>query len=207
LETHLPNLGSVTYGAVFLSVLAEYIGVPIPSSAVLILAGALAAEGHLNLSVVFLMALVAATLGDGLWFIVGRLRGEIFIKGYCALSLGSRDCVRRTKELFLRFPRMSLLLGKFVPALSTFVVPIAGYLGTGYAEFLRYDTGGIFLWASSMIAIGYGSEEWIRTYTGSVAHSKWLILSVLVVLLVCFYAIKLWRLRKYGQAEIVGEAE
>ena len=130
------------------------------------------------------------------------MRGEIFIKGYCKLSLGSRDCVQRTKELFLRHPRASLLLGKFVPGLSTFVVPVAGFSGTGYAEFLRYDSGGIFLWALTMIAIGYGSGEWIRTYAESAGHSRWLLLAVVVTILGCFYGIKLWRLKKFGPAEI-----
>ncbi len=195
--------GSVTYGAVFLTVLAEYVGIPIPSSMVLVLSGTIAARGQLNPSAVVAIAFVAASLGDSLWFVIGRMRGEIFIKGYCKLSLGSRDCVRRTKDLFLRFPRTSLLLGKFVPGVSTFVVPVAGFSGTHYGEFLRFDSGGIFLWASSMIAIGYGSGEWIHNNIVMGAYRlKLSVLAVLIGILVCFYAVKLWRLNKFGGAEV-----
>jgi membrane protein DedA with SNARE-associated domain len=194
--------GSVTYGAVFVTVLAEFLGVPIPSSMVLIVSGALAARGHLSFSAVVILAFVAATIGDSLWFVIGRLRAEIFIKGYCKLSLGSRDCVRRTKELFLRFPRMSLLVGKFVPGVSTFVVPVAGFSGTAYGSFLRYDAVGIFLWASSMSGIGYGAGEWIQTNAMDPERLKWSALALLIGILICFYAVKLWRRSKFGTAAV-----
>lgn len=206
METIVAEWGAVTYAAVFLTVLAEYVGIPVPSSMVLILSGALAARGQLNLGAVFTMAFAAATLGDSLWFVVGRMRGEIFIKGYCKLSLGSRDCVRRTKELFLRFPRTSLLLGKFVPGLSTFVVPVAGFSGTRYGEFFKYDTGGILLWAASMIAIGFGFGDWIQRHAADAAGAKWLVFAALIVLLIGFYAVKLWRINKFGRAAM-GEAQ
>ena len=203
METDILNLGSLTYGLLFLTVLAEYIGVPVPSSVVLVLSGAGASQGRLSPLIILLLAQVAATLGDILWFIVGRIKGEMFVRGYCKLSLGSRDCVRRTKDLFLHYPRTSLLLGKFVPGLSTFVVPVAGFSGTSYAEFLRYDSGGIFLWASTMIAIGYGAGEWIGNYTNSVKFPNGLLLTIVATALVCFYGIKLWRLKKFGRAELV----
>lgn len=198
----IPDWGSATYGAVFLTVLAEYAGLPIPSSIALIVSGAVAARGHLNLSAIFAIAFVAATLGDALWFYVGRVKGEFFLAGYCALSLGSRDCVRRTKELFLRFPRTSLLLGKFVPGLSTFVVPVAGVSGMRYAHFFRDDGIGIVLWAFLMIAAGYWSAEWIWAYVNSAKHAKRLLLAAAMVILICYYGIKLWRLKKFGRAEM-----
>jgi len=203
LETDILDLGSLTYGLLFLTVLAEYIGVPVPSSVVLVLSGSLASQGRLSPFIILLLAQAAATLGDVLWFIVGRIKGEMFVRGYCKLSLGSRDCVRRTKDLFLHYPRTSLLLGKFVPGLSTFVVPVAGFSGTSYGEFLRYDSGGIFLWATTMIAIGYGAGEWIGNYTNSVKFPNGLLLTIVVVTVTCFYGIKLWRLKKFGRAELV----
>ncbi len=185
-----------------MAVLAEYIGVPFPSSLLLILAGALSSEGHLNVLIVLSLALIAASVGDTIWFTLGRARGEIFLRGYCKLSLGSQDCVRRTKELFVRFRGVSLLVGKFVPALSTFVVPIAGSSGMRYVDFLRFDSAGIFLWATSMLAIGYWSGESINNFLGNVSDSRAALLVLSAVLLICFYAIKVWRLKRFGRAEI-----
>ncbi len=170
---------------------------------VLILSGALAFQGRLNLLTVFLLALVAASLGDAVWFVLGRMRGEMFVKGYCRLSLGSRDCVRRTREMFSRFPGTSLLLGKFVPGLSTFVVPVAGYSGMAYPRFIRDDSGGIVFWASSMIAIGYTCGEWILNLGRVAEQAKWPVLAAAAVIFTCYYGIKLWRLKKFGRADMV----
>lgn len=202
MEIILSDWGSVTYGAIFAAVLAEFLGVPIPSSMVLIVSGALAAQGALSLSTVAVLAFLAATIGDSAWFVIGKVRGEIFIRGFCKLSLGSQDCVRRTKGMFLRFPRMSLLLGKFVPGVSTFIVPVAGFSGTQYGEFVKYDSGGIFLWVTSMIAIGYGAGEWIQTNAMDTEPLKWSALAILIGILMIFYAVKLWRRSKFGTAEM-----
>ena len=184
-------------------IFAEYLGVPIPSSMVLIVSAALCAfQGRLNLLVVFILALVAASLGDAIWFAIGQMRGEMFIKGYCRLSLGSRDCVRRTREMFSHFPRTSLLLGKFIPGLSTFVVPVAGFSGMTYPHFLFDDSGGIALWAVSMIAIGYTCGEWIFSLGAKAEQVKWFLVAVMAVILTCYYGIKIVRLRKFGRAEM-----
>ena len=134
-----------------------------------------------------------------------KSQGEILLAGYCRWSLGSRDCVRRTKDLFLRFPRTSLLLGKFIPGLSAFVVPVAGLSGMRYPRFFRDDGGGIILWASLTVAIGYLWGEWISAYIKSVEHAKWLLVIAALAILISYYGIKLWRLKKFGRADI-GEA-
>ncbi len=198
----LPYFGPSAYGLIFLGVLAEYVGVPLPSSILLILAGSLSYEGHFNPLIVLFLGFVAASIGDTIWFTLGKVRGRIFLNGYCKLSLGSQDCVRRTKELFLRFPGTSLLVGKFVPGLSTFVVPIAGFSGMRYPDFLRFDGAGIFLWATSMLAIGYWSGESINTLLGNVRDSRVALLVLSALLLICFYAVKVWRLKRFGRAEI-----
>jgi membrane protein DedA with SNARE-associated domain len=185
-----------------MAVLAEYVGVPFPSFLLLILAGALSYEGHLNPLVVLLLTLVAASLGDTIWFTMGRVRGNIFLEGYCRLSLGSQDCVRRTKEFFQRFPRASLLVGKFMPGVSTFVIPVAGFSGMRYSDFLRFDSLGILLWGSSMLGIGYWSGQSIYTLLGNVRSAKPALLVFLALFLICFYTIKLLRLWRYGRAEI-----
>lgn len=204
MENTIPylDLDSSAYGFIFFGVLAEYVGVPLPSSILLILGGAFSYGGHFNPIVILFLAFVAASVGDAIWFTLGRARGEIFLRGYCKLSLGSQDCVRRTKELFLRFPAVSLLLGKFVPGLSTFVVPIAGFSGMRYSDFIRFDSAGIFLWATSMLAIGYVSGESINSFLGNVRDSRAPLLVLSALLLISFYTIKLWRLKRFGRADI-----
>jgi membrane protein DedA with SNARE-associated domain len=93
-------------------------------------------------------------------------------------------------------------VGKFVPGLSTFVIPIAGFSGMRYHDFLRFDSVGILLWATSMLAIGYWSGESINTLLGNVRDSRSALLLLSALFLICFYVIKLWRLKRFGRAEI-----
>jgi membrane protein DedA with SNARE-associated domain len=93
-------------------------------------------------------------------------------------------------------------LGKFVPGLSTFVVPVAGLSGMRYPHFFRDDGGGIALWAFLMIAIGYVWGEWIRARVESAEPAKWLLLAAGLPILISYYWIKLWRLKKYDRATI-----
>src|SRR5207253_425281 len=60
------------YLVVFGVVLLENLGLPVPGVAVLIVAGGLAGGGHLRLATVGLLGVVAALLGDLVWYGLGR---------------------------------------------------------------------------------------------------------------------------------------
>lgn len=202
MENNLAVLGSAAYGIVFFGVLAEYTGVPFPGSILLILAGALSYEGQLNGFAIFFLSFIAASMGDAVWFGIGRARGQIFLDGYCRLSLGSENCVKRTQDFFRRFPKASLLVGKFVPGLSAFVVPVAGFSGMGYRDFIRLDSGGIFLWVASLLTIGFWAGGSVDRLLANARGSRSVFLVFSAVFVICFYAMKFWRLKRFGRAEI-----
>lgn len=201
MESYLSYSGSSAYGIIFLGILAEYAGIPLPSSILLILAGAMSYDGSLNGFVILLLAFVAASMGDAIWFAVGRARGEVFLNGYCKLSFGSEHCVKRAKEFFLRFPQTSLLIGKFVPGLSTFVVPVAGFSGMGYRNFFWLDSGGIFLWVASLLSIGFWGGHSVDKVLANARESRLALLVFSALFLICFYTIN-WRLKRFGPAKI-----
>jgi len=72
----LPLLLRYGYLVVFGVVLLENLGLPVPGVAVLIVAGGLAGGGQLRLATVGLLAVVAALLGDLVWYGLGRWRGR-----------------------------------------------------------------------------------------------------------------------------------
>jgi membrane protein DedA with SNARE-associated domain len=104
--------------------------------------------------------------------------------------------------MFSRFPGTSLMLGKFVPGISTFVVPVAGFSGMAYPRFVWADGGGIILWATLFIGIGYLCGDWILSLKNDLEAAKWLILAAAMMLLIGYYGFKLWRLRRFGLAEV-----
>ncbi len=89
--------------AVFVNVLVDQIGLPVPAVPTLILAGALAMDGKLSASGLFISAVVACPIGDLGWFIAGRVYGNRVMKMLGRISLTPDSCVSQTQERFERW--------------------------------------------------------------------------------------------------------
>jgi membrane protein DedA with SNARE-associated domain len=63
------------YLVLFASVLAQQIGVPLPSIPFIVAAGALAHTGQLSFGAALFVAFSAAMIADLVWFEIGRRRG------------------------------------------------------------------------------------------------------------------------------------
>jgi len=86
---------------VFLTVLAEQVGLPIPAIPVLLAAGAVAGDGQAYLTVLTGISVIACLLGDMLWFELGRHRRRQALNLLCRISLEPDACVRKTETFFL----------------------------------------------------------------------------------------------------------
>lgn len=142
------------YLILFLWVLVEQIGVPVPSIPVLLTAGTLSATHKIHHSYALLAVLAACMVSDSMWYALGRRYGSSVLKLLCRLSLEASTCVSKTEGYFSRRGPATLLFSKFVPGLSTVAPPIAGQIGMPYGRFLLWDMAGSFLWAETFLLIG-----------------------------------------------------
>src|ERR1039457_2807651 len=171
------------YSFIFLAVFAENLGLPVPSYPVILLAAALAAQIHLRLPWIFLVCVLGALGGDGIWFQLGRLRGRPILRRLCSLSLSPDSCVHRTERTFQRYGIKSLLVAKFVPGLNTVAPPLAGMLKVAPMRFIAADLAGISLWAGSAIGVGWAFRtevEWVLEWMTAFGRAGVLILVVLL---------------------------
>jgi len=169
------------YSFIFLAVLAESLGLPIPSFPLILVAAAVAAPLHLRLPVIFIVCLVPALIGDGSWYWLGRLRGRPILRKLCSLSLSPDSCVHRTESFFQRYGVKSLFVAKFVPGLSAVAPPLAGMLKVPPLLFVTADLAGIALWAGSAMALGrlFRSEvEWAMEWLAAFGRTGALVLAV-----------------------------
>ena len=143
------------YWLVFGWVLAEQLGVPVPSLPLLLAVGAIAAAGGLNAWAAVALAVAASLLADGAWYELGRRRGSQVLRFLCRIALQPDSCVRRTEGTFEKHGASSLLLAKFVPGLNTAAPPMAGATKMPFARFALFDAGGALLWSGAAVASGY----------------------------------------------------
>jgi membrane protein DedA with SNARE-associated domain len=143
------------YSVVFASVLAQQIGLPVPAMVVLLAAGAVAGMGTLNFGACMAAAVIATVLGDLVWYILGRRYGSKFLGLLCRISLEPDSCVERTGNVYWKYGTLSLVFAKFVPGLSTVVMPLAGKFKLPASRFLLFDTLGAMLWTATYMAIGW----------------------------------------------------
>jgi membrane protein DedA with SNARE-associated domain/rhodanese-related sulfurtransferase len=136
------------------NVLADQIGLPVPAYPTLILAGAIAANGHLAAGPLFLLSVIACLLADCGWYFVGEIYGIRVLKLLCRISLEPDSCVSQTQSRFERWGINSLVIAKFVPGLAIIAPPLAGAMRIGWGKFIVLSTLSAAIWAGSAIAAG-----------------------------------------------------
>src|SRR5712692_989890 len=181
----------IQYGVplVFVNVLLEQLGIPVPAVPTLIVAGALSRENRMSSTHVLLASVAASLIADWIWFMLGRHYGYRILKTLCRISLSPDSCVRDTESKFERWGLKSLLIAKFVPGFSTVAPPLAGAAKRSTVAFLIYDGIGAVLWAGSAVAAGRAFHHAIERVLVALESLGWwavVIVAFAVFLLILF---------------------
>ena len=150
------------YLIVFVWVLTEQMGIPVPSTPLLIMAGTLTATRQIHLLPVVLAALLGSLIADSVWYVFGKRYGSAVVRLVCKLSLESSACVQKTELYFTKRGAAALLMAKFIPGLGSVAAPIAGQIGMDYGKFVVFDAGGILLWSLSVTLGGRFFGDMLR---------------------------------------------
>ena len=149
------------YGVIFLGMLLENAGLPLPGETLTLLGGYAAGSGQLQLGGVIAAAASGAVLGDNLGYWVGRRLGwpvMLRVGGW----LGQRpDQLERLRLRFLRRAGLSVFLGRFVAVLRVLAGPLAGAVAMPYRRFLLCNLAGALLWAGTMVSLAWLWGRWI----------------------------------------------
>jgi membrane protein DedA with SNARE-associated domain/rhodanese-related sulfurtransferase len=185
---------------VFLNVLVEQVGLPVPAVPTLVVAGAAAASGKLSAAAVFGMAVLACYIGDGLWFAGGRVYGRRVLSLLCRVSLSPDSCVRQSEYHFERWGKAVLIVSKFVPGLSAVAPPLAGAMRMGWPSFIVLNGVGIALWAGLPIAAGMLFSGQIERVVALLERYGAAALILLGAALAAYVAFKWWERRRFYRA-------
>ncbi len=143
---------------VWAAVLAGSLGIPVPSLAAVVFAGAVLAHSHGGLADAagyFAAGLAGAVIGDLVWFSAGVRYGGSVLGLLCRMSLSRDTCVTNTAAMFARRGVTILLFARFVPGLSVVSAPVAAASGVSLRRFLMYAETGASIWMICGLGIGY----------------------------------------------------
>ncbi|MFO0016081.1 MAG: DedA family protein [Synechococcaceae cyanobacterium] len=174
---HLPHLGLLEgglseaalrqllqrwgYGVIFVGMLLENAGLPLPGETLTLLGGYAAGSGQLQLGGVIAAAASGAVLGDNLGYWVGRRAGWGLILRVGGLLRRSPDQMDSLRLQFLRHATASVLLGRFVAVLRVLAGPMAGAVGMAWPRFFIANCAGALLWAGSMVSLAWLGGRWL----------------------------------------------
>ncbi|MFC5520270.1 VTT domain-containing protein [Polaromonas jejuensis] len=142
---------------VFVNVLLQQLGLPIPAVPTLLVAGSLAASSG-RAGQMLAAAVLASVLADWIWYLAGRAFGYRVLSALCRLSINPGSCVSETEGRFIQWGAWSLVVAKFVPGFSIVAPPIAGSLRMPLPSFVAAAGLGAALWAGAAIFAGW----WLR---------------------------------------------
>jgi membrane protein DedA with SNARE-associated domain/rhodanese-related sulfurtransferase len=180
---------------VFLNVLLEQAGLPIPAYPILIIAGALVVHGDLSWELTLLAAVLGCLIADAGWYAGGKRFGAGLLNTVCRVSISRDSCIRQTQALYWRTGPRILLVAKFLPGASALSTVMSGFAGLRWRTFVAYDAAGAAIWAGSALIIGVAFNDMVGDVLDMVAVYGGYGLLAVGVLLVLYLAYR-WIRRK-----------
>jgi len=142
-------LSTYGYGVVFVLVMAESLGVPMPGETALIAAALYAGSTHrLSIWLVVAVAAAAAIIGDNIGFAIGRYGGAKLLLRYGEKIRLDEAKLKVGIWIFRRHGGKVVFFGRFVSILRTYAAFLAGTNQMGWPPFLAFNAAGGILWAS-----------------------------------------------------------
>ncbi len=157
LDFFVSNYGVFTYLILFFIIFAEtgLVVTPfLPGDSLLFTAGAIAARPDgLDPYLLIILLIVAAILGDGVNYLVGKYFGpKVFAREYRFLK---KEHLLKTQAFYEKHGGKAIILARFIPIIRTFAPFIAGVGSMNYSRFVIFNVIGAVVWVVSFVTLGY----------------------------------------------------
>ena len=128
------------------------VGFFLPGDSMLFTAGLLHEALELPVWLIALCAFAAAFLGDQVGYFLGNRFGRRWFRPDARVLKTAH--LAKAEAFFAKYGGLSLILGRFVPIVRTYVPLAAGTAGYRYPAFLAFNVIGAFLWAVGLTVLG-----------------------------------------------------
>ena len=199
MPTFLHHLAELVaqYGipALFVSVMLESLGAPLPGETAILAASAAAAAGDLNIYAVVIAAFAAAVLGDNIGYLIGRKFGRPVVLRYGARFGATEANLARVEAVAEKYGPLMVVFARFFVVLRQLNGIVAGTSGMHWAVFGIANAIGAALWVGlwSTLAYRFGLTTKVIPL---IAHHLALIVAILMPLLLITLVVLYVRARR-----------
>lgn len=135
------------YPLVFLLVMAESGGVPVPGETALIAGAVFASQGRLSLPAVIAIAAAAAIVGDNIGYVIGRRGGRWLLQKPGPFHRQRLEVLATGEPFFERHGPKAVFFGRFILGLRTWASWLAGATKMRWRTFALWNALGGIIWA------------------------------------------------------------
>lgn len=206
LEDVSNTLGAWTYLLVGVFAFAEtgaFVGLVIPGETVMLLGGAVAGQGAIDIYVLIGVAWFSAWLGDTTSFFIGRRLGREFVLRHGPRFGIGHERFERVEDYFSRHGGKTIFVGRFVSLVRAFAPFIAGSSGMRYRAFVPYSILGTGLWASAHILVGYFFSRSIESAAKYAGRGAFVLATTIVVVAAAVFLYRRLRVEE-NRRRVVG---
>lgn len=143
----------VLWGTMLIVLIESGVLFPVlPGESLLFTAGLLHDRLGLHLPTLIIMVVVAAFIGAQIGYFLGAKWGRRFFKPDARIL--KTEHLEKAERYFRDYGGRSLVIGRFIPFVRTFIPLAAGIARYPYSKFLLFNTLGALLWGAGFIVVG-----------------------------------------------------
>jgi membrane protein DedA with SNARE-associated domain len=143
------------YPLLFLAVMAESSGVPVPGETALITAAILASQGKLEIALVIPIAALAAIVGDNIGYLIGRKGGRWVLERPGRFYRQRIQVLDLGEPFFERHGPKAVFFGRFLLGLRVWASWLAGATRMRWRSFVLWNGLGGICWATAIGLLAY----------------------------------------------------
>jgi membrane-associated protein len=151
--THLVETAG--YPLLFLIVMSESSGIPVPGETALITAAVLASQGKLQIELVIPLAAAGAIIGDNIGYLIGRKGGRWVLERPGAFRRQRQEVLRIGEPFFERHGPKAVYFGRFLLGLRVWASWLAGATRMHWRSFVIWNALGGISWATLVGIVAY----------------------------------------------------
>jgi membrane protein DedA with SNARE-associated domain len=142
----------------FVVVMLESFGIPLPGETALIFFGVLAAKGNYSIAWVIVIAAAGAIVGDNLgYWLIGRWGGRALFRRNRWLKRWSDSVLPRAERTMRRHGAKTVFFGRFIAILRFTAAWVAGLGRMPWWRFLFWNAAGGIGWALAVGLVSFYS--------------------------------------------------